>query len=420
MSPSVLGSITLGYRPLWGRDRELAGIQLLIEAVPNAPVDAPHLLHTLTELGTLTTPPLLLSLQSVELLVDALEHAPTNTATLWIEVPQRWLEGDSVMEQRVRAAHARGLRMVWRGAFDSQPDASLAPCFTRQMHTLSPQAALSALQAAAALRANRAAGSTGQTVRTTGSPVTAGYIYEDIHSRPLMEHSLDQRDAFALLNWPDEDVLHAHRHQAIAPEHRTMLRIIKGLEADQSMEQIESIMGEEPVLAYRFLAHVNSAGIGLRTGISSLRHGLMMMGYGSLAKWLAAQLPKASNDSNMHPVKAAMVLRARLMEHLLDAGVEEGLRRDIYLCGLFSQLNLLMDEPLPTLLRRIPVSDRIYDANITHTGPYAAALDIACSQSRDDTAGIRATCAKHNMPMDEANRALLRTLVTLKVQPVVK
>lgn len=419
MSPSVLGSITLGYRPLWSRDREIAGILLQIEAVPNAPVDAPHLLHTLTELGTLTTPPLLLSLQSVELLIDALEHAPTNTATLWIEVPQRWLHNDPAMEQRVRAAHARGLRMIWRGPQDQQPNAALAPCFTRQMHTLSPQAALTALQAAAALRADRSAGSSGS-ARNTGSPITAGNIYEDIHSRPLMEHCLDQRDAFALLNWPDEDVLHAHRHQAIAPEHRTMLRIIKGLEADQSMDQIEAILGEEPVLAYRLLAHVNSAGIGLRTGISSLRHGLMMMGYGSLSTWLAGQLPKASNDINMHPVKAAMVLRARLMEHLLDAGVEEGLRRDIYLCGLFSQLNLLLDEPLPSLLRRLPLSDRIYDATVNHTGPYAAALDIACSQSRDDTAAIRATCAKHNMPMDDANRALLRTLVTLKVQPVVQ
>jgi hypothetical protein len=66
------------------------------------------------------------------------------------------------------------------------------------------------------------------------------------------------------------------------------------------------------------------------------------------------------------------------------------------------------------------LSDRIYDATVNHTGPYAAALDIACSQSRDDTAAIRATCAKHNMPMDDANRALLRTLVTLKVQPVVQ
>jgi c-di-GMP-related signal transduction protein len=199
-----------------------------------------------------------------------------------------------------------------------------------------------------------------------------------------------------------------------------MMRIIKGLEADQSMEQIESIMGEEPVLAYRFLSHVNSAGIGLRTGIASIRHGLMMMGYSSLAKWLVAQLPKASNDINMHPVKAAMVLRARLMEHLLDAGIEEDLRREVYLCGLFSQLNLLMADALPNLLRRLPLSDRIYDATVTHTGPYAAALAIATSQAQDDTATIRAVCAQHSMPIDEANRALLRTLITLKVQPVAK
>ena len=45
MVQSVLGSITLGYRPLWGRNRELAGVQLRVAPEPAMPVDAPHLLH---------------------------------------------------------------------------------------------------------------------------------------------------------------------------------------------------------------------------------------------------------------------------------------------------------------------------------------------------------------------------------------
>jgi c-di-GMP-related signal transduction protein len=165
---------------------------------------------------------------------------------------------------------------------------------------------------------------------------------------------------------------------------------------------------------------VNSAGVGLRTGIESLRHGLMMLGYSSLNKWLVAQLPQASEDANLHPIKAAMILRARLMEHLLDAGTEDGLRREIYLCGLFSQLDLLLNEPLGTVLRRIPLSERIYDANVRNSGPYASSLEIATAQASDDTKAIRNLCRKHNLPIDDANRALLRTLATLKVQPTAR
>jgi EAL and modified HD-GYP domain-containing signal transduction protein len=412
MTPSVLGSVTLGYRPLWNQRRDLAGIQLFVEASQQGAVDAVHLLGALAELDTLTTPPLLLSMQSRQLLADLLEHAPANDGTHLIEVRQEWLT-DAAMAARVRAAHQRGLRLVWRGPTEAPPDASLARCFTRNVYTLAPQTALAALQAGASQRnvSSLTAPSAAK------SPVQPGQIYEGVASRALMEHCLDQQNAFALLGWPEEDILHAHRHQAIAPEHRSMMRVIKAVEADQSLEQIEAVLGEEPVLAFRFLAYVNSAGVGVRTGVESLRHGLMMLGYSSLAKWLVAQLPQASEDSNLHPVKAGMVLRARLMEHLLDAGAEDGLRREIYLCGLFSQLDLLVGEPLGTVLRRIPLSERIYDATVKNTGPYASSLEIAAAQAGDDTKLIRALCRKHQLPIDDANRALLRTLVTLKAQP---
>ena len=50
MTKSVLGTIVLGYRPMWNRLRELAGVQLFIEVDPVHPVDARHLLRTLEEI----------------------------------------------------------------------------------------------------------------------------------------------------------------------------------------------------------------------------------------------------------------------------------------------------------------------------------------------------------------------------------
>ena len=74
MVQSVLGSLTLGYRPLWGRHRELAGVQLRVAPEPAMPVDAPHLLRTLDELWSADAPPLLLSAETPALLAGLLEH----------------------------------------------------------------------------------------------------------------------------------------------------------------------------------------------------------------------------------------------------------------------------------------------------------------------------------------------------------
>ena len=76
MAQSVLGSLILGYRPLWNRTRKLAGIQLYAHNEASVTVDAAHLLRTLQELWTASSPPLLISPQTRQLLCDLLEHAP--------------------------------------------------------------------------------------------------------------------------------------------------------------------------------------------------------------------------------------------------------------------------------------------------------------------------------------------------------
>ena len=126
---------------------------------------------------------------------------------------------------------------------------------------------------------------------------------------------------------------------------RSSLKLLKAIEAEQSLEVFEDILSEDPLLAYRFMVYTNSASLGLRTGIDSLRRGLVMMGYGSIKRWLSDQLPHASTEASLHPVREASVLRARLTEHLLESGVQNDLRREVYLCGLFSQLDELLREP---------------------------------------------------------------------------
>jgi EAL and modified HD-GYP domain-containing signal transduction protein len=241
-------------------------------------------------------------------------------------------------------------------------------------------------------------------------------MYENVASRALMEHCLDQHNALALAGWPTEDVLHSLRHQPQQPSHAVIFKLMKAIDDEQSLETFEAIMGEDPLLAYRFMVYTNSAALGLRTGIDSLRRGLVMMGYGSIKRWLADQLPHASNELNMLPVRESMVMRATLMAHLLNAGIENDLRREIYLCGLLSQLDELLGEPLGAILRRLPLSERIYDATVLRTGPYAGGLQMACALETEDASAIRNLCETYEMDIEEVNRALLRVLADLDVE----
>ena len=408
MVQSVLGSLTLGYRPLWSRSRKLAGIQLYIHHNATGFVDTGHLLRTLQELWTASSPPLLLSPQSHQLLLDMLESAPRGSP--WIEVRGEWL-ADSTVYDRVKAAHQRGLKLVWRGDLAHLPEADIAVCFDNSLLSLGPEDAVAVLQAA-----ERSGRPGAPALQRKIQPVIAGQMYEDIASRALMEHCLDKNQAMALAGWPAEDVLYTLRHHPQQPSHAVIARLMRAIDQEQSLEAFEDILGQDPLLAYRFMIYTNSAALGLRTGIDSIRRGLVMMGYSSIQRWLSDQLPHSSTDPNMQPVREAMVIRARLTATLVDAGIEHDLRREVYLCGLFSQLDELLGEPISHVLRRIPLSDRIHDAIVLRTGPYAPCLLMACALETPDAGAIRQLGEEHEMETEDINRALLRVLADLEVQ----
>jgi len=399
MVQSVLGSLVLGYRPLWNAARRMAGVQLFVAEDTDVRVDALHLLRTIEELWDASSPPLLLAPRTPQILAEWLEHAPAGSPS--IEVSDTWL-ADPALFERARSSQRRGLKLVWRGPLARLPEPDVAALFYTSMLTMDADTAV------AVLRAGKGAGT--RPAASQASPIIAGQMYEEVASRALMQQCLDGGNALALAGWPVEDVLHSLRHQPAAAAHEVVHKLMKAIDDEQSLDGQEQILGEDPLLAYRFMTYTNSAALGLRTGVDSLRRGLVMMGYGSIQRWLGDQLPGASTEPDLRPVRESMVLRARLAEQLIEAGVGKELRAEMYLCALFSQLDLLLGEPLGAILRRLPLSERVYDAAVLRSGPYAPSLDMASALESDDAPLVRDLCEQHELDREQVNRSLLHVL----------
>lgn len=415
MAQSVLGSLTLGYRPLWNRARALAGLQLHVHADDDG-IDGRHLLRTLSELWTAESPGLLLSPGSRSLAAGLLAHA--DRAGPAIDVPLDWLD-DTALRSIAQSARQRGAHVLVSGTSDGfaaeairMPGAAnVARWAERRSVQLTPGDAASAMQAA--LRSRSAAAGGRMAGRAEDSPIAADMLVEGVASRALAEHALDQQGAWAVAGWPVEDVLHRYAGNPLPLSRRAIVQAMNAIDAEQSLDRIELMFGQEPSLAYQLMLYMNSAGLGLRNGVASLRNGFMMLGFRALNGWLSEQLPQATEDVNLRPINMAMVLRGHLMEHLMDAGIEDDLRREVYTCGLFAQLDLVLDEPLRTSFARIPLSERILSATMSGTGPYAPSLQVAFALESADPTAVRTLRRSYEMGTEDINRALLRTLAAL-------
>ncbi len=129
----------------------------------------------------------------------------------------------------------------------------------------------------------------------------------------MLRCCFDRYQASAVVGWPDEDVLFNLRGaKACTPPHTHVLRLMKAVDADQPLDTFEEILSEDPLLAYRLMLFANSAALGARQPIDSLRRALVLLGYSPLEKWLGNLLLHACEEPDLQPVRQAMVQRAQL------------------------------------------------------------------------------------------------------------
>ena len=403
MSASVLGHLTLGYQWIWSRQREIAAVQIFVQADAGAAVDAAHLLDLLAQNWSGNSPQLILTVASNELLVDLLHQARSEGP--WLTVHDQQFE-DAKVSGGVDTARRRGLSLLWRAEPGARVPVEARNHFARSMVTLSAGEALLALHAAR----HGGPGDSGGAPPWTHNPVVPDQIYESLGSSALVDYCLDRHAAWGIAGWPVDDVAHGYRGRSIEPHQPSLLRLIEAVDADASMEVIEQRLTREPLLVYRFLRFANSAAFTLRNPIDSLRHALMILGLGTFRNWLMEQLTTACTDPNLQPVRHGMVVRAQLMEQLLDAGDEDALRREIVLTGLLSQIDLLVDEPLNLAMQRLPVAERVLSAVVSNRGPYAPFLQLAAALEYPGMRAVSELCALHDVDLAHVNRTLLRVL----------
>ncbi len=402
MAPSSLGQLILGYQLIWNKSRQPAAMQLFMTPLEGVQVEAAHFLRAMEQIWSAQSPILVLTSSDARLLAGLLEHCKPDGP--WLSVQQALVSAPQVVDL-LQKARQRGVQLLWRGAPGERPDATLAPLFARTIIALTPAETLAG--AHVTLNQNREQPS-------ASNPVLPGQIVEAVPSRLMAGHCLDHSGAWGIAGWPTDDVLLSHKHQPIQPSHRAIVRLVRETDEDVALDLLEHTLAEEPLLAYRFLRFTNSAALGLRKEVESLRHGLMLLGLKRFRQWLTEQMPLANDEADMEPVRSAIVMRAHLMEHLLDAGDEDTLRREVFLTGILSQVDGLLGEPLRDALHRLPLPERVNSAILGRSGPYAPFLELASAFEYPGMDAVPALSKATELHLDDVNRTMLRVMAQLQ------
>jgi c-di-GMP-related signal transduction protein len=140
----------------------------------------------------------------------------------------------------------------------------------------------------------------------------------------------------------------------------------------------------EPSLTFRLLRYLNSAAFGLRAEIHSVEHALSLLGERELRKWIVVVCVGVVAEGKPDELMTVPLIRARFCELLAPIARIPGDSDDLFLMGLLSLMDAILDQSIESILKETPVRTEIKDALLHQKGLYWQLLEITIAHEQAD------------------------------------
>ena len=199
--------------------------------------------------------------------------------------------------------------------------------------------------------------------------------------------------------------------KVLNPAHANVLQLLNQVRNNADVKDIEVAFKRDVALAFKLLRYINSVGFGLSCEIQSIRHAVAILGYQQLYRWLTLLLVTAeTSDATPPALMKTAITRGRLTELLGQPFFERQDRDNLFIVGVFSLLDAMLEMPMESVLDKLLLPETIQDALLTRTGMYGPFLGLAeaCEGAREDQ--INAIAESLSIEPDAVNKAHIEAL----------
>jgi EAL and modified HD-GYP domain-containing signal transduction protein len=194
------------------------------------------------------------------------------------------------------------------------------------------------------------------------------------------------------------------------PVQSMILQLMDMVRKNTDVRQLEAVLKRDAALSYKLLTYINSAGFGLGTEIQSLRHAVTMLGYSPLYRWLSVLLATAGTSAQSPVLLQTAVVRGRFVELLGKSLLPKNEAENLFVAGMFSLLDRLLNMPMETVLENIPLSEQVTEALLKRQGIYGPFLSLAEACEKGSSAAIGALADSLFISPAQVNEAQLGAL----------
>lgn len=198
--------------------------------------------------------------------------------------------------------------------------------------------------------------------------------------------------------------------RGVPPSAVNVIKLIDLVNRDADVAEIGAILKRDVVLGYKLVALVNSAAHGLPVEIHSYQHAITMLGMAKLKRWLSLLLVTCGGDNRPTVLLRTALIRAAFFEEIgRQLGYVDD-ADDLFLCGAFSLLDVILGMEFTDILEEVMLPERIADALLNEGEPFGPLLRLVRAIEGGDAAAVEAVAEPLMLQPARCNAALLLAL----------
>jgi EAL and modified HD-GYP domain-containing signal transduction protein len=197
----------------------------------------------------------------------------------------------------------------------------------------------------------------------------------------------------------------------VDPLHANLIRLLN-IVRDENFEfgVVSDTVQRDPALSVSLLRLVNSPYIGARQQIKTIGHAVTLLGQNEVRKWVTTSVAKQLGSDKPNEITKLSLTRAKFCENLAPLFKRAQDSEGIFLMGLFSVLDVILELPIEQAFEKVSVSDEIRDALVNRTGRYYPVFDFVERYEAADWLTISHEIILHDYSVEDIYNAYIEAI----------
>ncbi|MDL2218117.1 HDOD domain-containing protein [Christensenellaceae bacterium OttesenSCG-928-M15] len=201
----------------------------------------------------------------------------------------------------------------------------------------------------------------------------------------------------------------------VSPLKANALQLLRQVnEIDSDLIGIANTIERDPAISVALLRFINSPMIGTRQRIDSIRAAVAILGQKEIKRWVTVVVSMQLSSDKPGEITKLSLQRAKFAENLAALYAMRSQSSGLFMTGLFSLLDVMLDKSMKEAIAEISVDDKVYDALVNKDGEFYEVMEMVYAYERGDWDMVTINMIQHGVEPESISQVFIEALTWYK------